>query len=57
MTTRLGSVLAVVAVVAGCSTIRNARIAQEDVSAKGAGVTHEAEKVDFRGRSFSSRCS
>ena len=38
------------AAVVGCSTIRNARDAQDAVSAKGAGEATAAEKVDFRGR-------
>ena len=35
---------------AGCSTIMNARTAQDAVSAKGSGVSVAVEKVDFRGR-------
>ena len=52
MTIRQVCVLAAIVAAVGCSTVRNARIAQSDVSAKGAGIAPEAERVDFRGRSL-----
>ena len=46
----LSTLLAVVLAVAGCSTVRNARNAQDEVAAKGEGGVVAAEKVNFRGR-------
>ena len=48
---RVGLLMAFAAMAtAGCSTIMNARTAQDAVSAKGSGVSVAVEKVDFRGR-------
>ncbi|MBO7684225.1 MAG: TolC family protein [Kiritimatiellae bacterium] len=45
------SIIALAAAV-GCSTIRNARDAQDSVAAKGAGGVVSESRVDFRGRSL-----
>ena len=45
-------VSAALAVAAGCSTIRNARDAQDSVAAKGAGEPPRVSRADFRGYSL-----
>ena len=52
MSVRVISVSVALAVAMGCSTIRNARDAQDSVAAKGSGETPQVSKVDFRGRSL-----
>ena len=49
---RIVGVLAVLAALVGCSTIRGARDAQEAVAPKGDGAAPLAERVDFRGRTL-----
>ena len=52
MNVRVASVSIAIAAAIGCSTIRNARDAQDSVAAKGLGATPQVSKVDFRGRSL-----
>lgn len=52
MTVRTAGVIAILAASAGCSAIRGARSAQDDVAPKGAGAAPAAERVDFRGRAL-----
>ena len=44
--------ITVLAVLAGCSTVRRARSAQEDAEARGSGDAVAAQKADFRGWSL-----
>ncbi|MBQ3289523.1 MAG: TolC family protein [Kiritimatiellae bacterium] len=52
MTIRLVSVSVALAAAVGCSAVRNARNAQEAVSAKGSGAVPSEARVDFRGRTL-----